>query len=175
SPTPASVGNVVTELFTRVGHLLYRSAHAVLPTPELFLNEKHTLGESFTFWEQAAPPNARQVANTALPLGVDDDFLDPVDAFRFLLDAAQSRPPQNCFPWVLRGRSHGDLHGRNVLVGRVDDAVHWPALYDYEAMANDNLIGWDFVKLETELKVRAFHHAFPTGNLLDFALAIKQF
>ena len=32
----------------------------------------------------------------------------------------------------------------------------WPTVFDYEDMGPCNLIGWDFVKLETELKIRAY-------------------
>ena len=35
-----------------------------------------------------------------------------------------------------------------------------PAIYDYEDMARANLIGWDFMKMEVELKIRALPLAF---------------
>ena len=54
---------------------------------------------------------------------------------------------------MLRGCAHGDLHGRNILVGIVRDQAMWPTVFDYEDMGPCNLIGWDFVKLETELKI----------------------
>ena len=59
-------------------------------------------------------------------------------------------------PRMLRGCAHGDLHGRNILVGIVRDQAMWPTVFDYEDMGPRNLIGWDFVKLETELKIRAY-------------------
>src|SRR5207248_1022955 len=52
------------------------------------------------------------------------------------------------------GCSDGDLHGRNVLVSVLDDDVTLPAVFDYSDMGLANLVGWDFIKLETELKVR---------------------
>jgi len=61
---------------------------------------------------------------------------------------------------MLRGCAHGDLHGRNILVGIVRDRVLWPTVFDYEDMRPDNLIAWDFVKLESELKVRACSEIF---------------
>ena len=79
---------------------------------------------------------------------------------------------------MLRSQSHGDLHGRNVLVGvrEGDDGVVWPALFDYGRMAADNLIGWDFVELETELKVRAYPHVFgDQGPLRRYVVAVQKF
>src|SRR5262249_30427364 len=37
----------------------------------------------------------------------------------------------------------------------------WPAVFDYEDMKKTNLIGWDFVKLEHELKIRLYDKLFP--------------
>lgn len=68
--------------------------------------------------------------------------------------------PAQLIPRMLRGASHGDLHGRNVLVGIVRERVLWPALFDYEDMSFCNLIAWDFAKLETELKTRAYVEIF---------------
>src|SRR5262249_49813381 len=69
-----------------------------------------------------------------------------------------------CIPGMLRGPAHGDLHGRNVLVGAVRDRVMWPTVFDYEHMSNCNLVGWDFVKLETELKTRAYDRIYPPAE-----------
>lgn len=77
-------------------------------------------------------------------------------------------------PGMLRGPAHGDLHGRNILVGEVRDRVLWPAVYDYEHMSDGNLIGWDFVKLETELKVRAYDRMFPRREA-DFVHDVHAF
>ena len=65
---------------------------------------------------------------------------------------------------MLRGCAHGDLHGRNILVGIVRDQAMWPTVFDYEDMGPCNLIGWDFVKLETELKIRAYLDVFGGGR-----------
>ena len=75
---------------------------------------------------------------------------------------------------MLRGPAHGDLHGRNVLVGEVRDRVLWPAVFDYEHMSDCNLVGWDFVKLETELKVRAYEAMFPRKDA-DFVREVHAF
>ena len=57
-------------------------------------------------------------------------------------------------PHSLVGRSHGDLHGRNILVGVRRGEMQYPAAFDYGDMSDTNVIAWDFAKLETELKVR---------------------
>ncbi len=44
----------------------------------------------------------------------------------------------------------------------------WPAVFDYGDMGTDNLIGWDFVKLEAEFKLRAYPDLFP-DRVIPFA------
>jgi len=68
--------------------------------------------------------------------------------------------PADLIPRLLRGAAHGDLHGRNVLVGIVRERALWPALFDYEDTGFCNLVAWDFAKLETELKIRAYAEIF---------------
>ena len=80
-------------------------------------------------------------------------LIDPIDYLRSVREC-----PQFC-PLLLWGCSDGDLHGRNVLVSVLDDDVSLPAVYDFADMGLENLVGWDFVKLETELKVRILPHA----------------
>jgi hypothetical protein len=87
----------------------------------------------------------------------------------------RTRPADDLIPSFWRGPSHGDLHGLNVLVGRIEDRALWPAVFDYEDMAWDNAIGWDFVKLETELKIRALKEIYPTVALDQFANRVQQF
>ncbi len=74
-----------------------------------------------------------------------------------------------------RGCAHGDLHGRNVLVGIVRNRALWPAVFDYEHMSPCNLLGWDFVKMETELKIRAFPELFPGGSMQQFVRSVQDF
>jgi 8-oxo-dGTP pyrophosphatase MutT (NUDIX family) len=78
-------------------------------------------------------------------------------------------------PGMLRGPAHGDLHGRNVLVGVVRDRACWPAVFDYGDMGPRNFIGWDFVKLETELKVRLYEKVFATPSEATFARDVQRF
>jgi hypothetical protein len=91
-------------------------------------------------------------------------------------EPAEREPlPEELLPTLRRGRAHGDLHGRNVLVGVVEDEVVWPAVYDFESMRPDNFIAWDFVKLETELKIRVFRRVFPLMPLSEFAPKVMTF
>ena len=77
-------------------------------------------------------------------------YLDPVDFVAWMMDPANGQH----LPETLVGRAHGDLHGRNILVGVRRGEVEYPAVFDYGEMRADNVLVWDFAKLETELKVR---------------------
>jgi hypothetical protein len=74
-------------------------------------------------------------------------YLDPYEYVAWALS-------RGILPPTLVGRSHGDLHGRNALVGVLRGEAEFPAVFDYGEMSADNVLAWDFVKLETELKVR---------------------
>ena len=78
-------------------------------------------------------------------------------------------------PRMLRGCAHGDLHGRNILVGLVRQRAMWPTVFDYEDMGPCNLIGWDFVKLETELKIRASLDVFAGTTTAKFIEGVQRF
>ena len=78
-------------------------------------------------------------------------------------------------PRLLRGCAHGDLHGRNVLVGIVRERALWPTVFDYEEMGPCNLVGWDFVKLETELKIRAYLEDFAGVVPSEFVRNVQDF
>jgi hypothetical protein len=51
----------------------------------------------------------------------------------------------------------------------------WPTVFDYEDMGPCNQIGWDFVKLETELKVRAYLDVFGGGTPAEFIQQVQRF
>ena len=74
-------------------------------------------------------------------------YVDPVDYLKWALR-------KNAIPPMTLGPSHGDLHGRNIIVGVVRSEAEWPAVFDYDKMSSDNLVAMDFAKLETELKCR---------------------
>ncbi|MBI3467529.1 MAG: DUF4071 domain-containing protein [Planctomycetes bacterium] len=95
-------------------------------------------------------------------------LIDPVDYLRSVREC-----PQVC-PLLLWGCSDGDLHGRNVLVTVLDEDASLPAVYDYADMGLDNLVGWDFVKLETELKVRVLP-LLLNGPEVDYLFNVLKF
>ena len=74
-------------------------------------------------------------------------YLDPYEFVTWALDAGK-------IPKTLIGRSHGDLNGRNILVGARRGEAELPIVIDYGEMTDANVLAWDFVKLETELKTR---------------------
>jgi hypothetical protein len=177
APTPDSLGNVLTELYARVGHLLYRAARPVQPKGKTVpFPDGKELGQFLTPWQHGGGPrNARRIVIAALPLG-QESFFDPVTFYEFLLGQLQDRrPAKELVPRMLRGQAHGDLHGRNVLVGLIENEAHWPAVFDYEHMGKDHWLGWDFVKMETELKIRAYPLVFAGKKLLDFAGTVCAF
>lgn len=69
-----------------------------------------------------------------------------------------------------------DLHGRNILVfiAENEDAT-LPAVFDYEYMSDEGLLGWDFVKLEMEVKVRALERIFRDMNNATFLNKVYEF
>jgi hypothetical protein len=88
--------------------------------------------------------------------------------------------PHDLVPYILRGCAHGDLHGRNILVGLVGNQAMWPTVFDYEDMGPGTYVGWDFVKLEMEHKIRAFSRIMPRDDLpflesvRDFEIALNE-
>lgn len=67
-------------------------------------------------------------------------------------------------PEMLIGPAHGDLHGRNIIVGTMRDEAEWPAVFDFDKMASDNIVALDFAKLELELKCRLFQQLLDTSE-----------
>lgn len=201
-PTTQSVAFVLVELFERIGHLLYSQSFVDEPKDDGFAFDLRHLEESMCVWEHTPQVRSiRTAANVLVNHGVSE-FLDPVDYLRYVLahvpwvtpegkvrlpelcDVPEGIPPHprvtQLIPRMLRGAAHGDLHGRNILVGVVGDRVLWPTVFDYEDMGPCNLLCWDFVKLETELKVRAFSEIFYRqeghfiSDLRDFEIALNE-
>jgi hypothetical protein len=170
-PTLASVREVLVQLFERIGYLLYEGSDEDDPERADFTLALPRLEEGLHVWETQESLRAiRATVHNALQAqqGVER-FIEPVSYMRYVAQhfgfgprptypAGLAEPPRRkLVPAMLRGRGHGDLHGRNILVGRVRDRVLWPTVFDYGDMGPHNLLGWDFVKLETELKIRAHH------------------
>jgi hypothetical protein len=200
SPSAASIALVFGQLYERIGHLLYSQSFEVDPAPPKgppkggsrpFVLRLPKVRRTLAAWEEPDSDAARirQAVHTWAASG-RGEFRDPVDYLRFLETfvpwsddpAKKPVPPPSrgvlihqWVPRMLRGCAHGDLHGRNVLVGVVRDRALWPAIFDYEHMGPGNLLGWDFVKMEMELKMRAFRELFPGGTDAQFVAQVQQF
>jgi tetratricopeptide (TPR) repeat protein len=191
SPAVESVIGAVDHLLGQLRRVLYDRARAEPPAgPAVLLNpvrrdgnRRLPLADVLARWDDSRLALDTRMQATAASSVRPDGFIDPVDYFRYLGErqvahaAAGGGPADRVVPAVVRGPAHGDLHGRNVLVGaNADrDRVDHPAVFDYEGMGADNLVGWDFVKLETELKVRALRHLLPGGGVRAFAAAAIGF
>ncbi len=172
-PTPQSIADCLFALYERLGLLLYRNSYTDDPVQSSVeitaerLDER--LNENLTLWKAESAFDLRAIANTAA------DAAEPTDAFlppHLFAEETLARPLE-LVPRLRRGYAHGDLHGRNVLVGRIGDRVLWPAVFDYGDMGTDKLIGWDFVKLETEFKIRVYPELFRT-RVLPYAAEILR-
>ncbi|TWT63738.1 tetratricopeptide repeat-containing protein [Rubinisphaera italica] len=175
-PHVTSISTLMFQLYMRLGTLLYR--HSYEDDPQEWKEplaadqlDRHLL-QNLKRWEDPTGDGMK------LRCGVTADldhtswnihFRDPAYFMRSLLCHHSA---SQIVPAMLRGRAHGDLHGRNVLVGKVGHRVLWPAVYDYGDMGVNNLIAWDFVKLETEFKIRVIPEIFGEK---DFTQAVVEF
>jgi hypothetical protein len=194
-PKLPSLGFVIVQLFERIGHLLYSQGFVDDPARPDFVFDLPKLDGCLELWEtDPACLAARRDVNTLAASGVGR-FLDPVDYLRYVqayvpwrdlvapaVEPESTMPADllqpkvvDLIPRLLRGCAHGDLHGRNILVGIVRDQAMWPTVFDYEDMGPCNLIGWDFVKLETELKIRAYLDVFGGGPPAAYIKEIQRF
>jgi hypothetical protein len=197
SPTPDSVAEVFGQLYERLGYVLYSHSFLDDPNQADFVLALPHLERNLAVWQQPGcdPTRVRQDVNSwaAAERG---HFRDPVDYLDFvcrnvpwLRDEPDGGPREvrrprrqpgdpaaaELVPAMLRGCVHGDLHGRNVLVGLLRDRARWPAVFDYQHMGPANLLAWDFVKLETELKTRAYAALFAQEGARDFIKAVQGF
>jgi hypothetical protein len=159
TPSVASMSILLSQVFHRLGHLLYRAARpwdpselvqrkASAKSADFRLNGKHRLSGGLQSWSSMQPAvNARRRAIAAISEGDGENrFFDPAEYLQYVLNRIGTGEPAEQFvPRMLRGKAHGDLHGRNILVGIVGAQAHWPAIFDHENMADDNLLAWDFV------------------------------
>src|SRR5262249_14449306 len=183
-PTVPSVREVLVQLYERLGHLLYSVSQEEDPRRGGFTLNVPRLEDGLKLWDEQPHLRALRTDLDGLVQRLDragggrpaPGYLCPVDYLRYVLGVVSggvpgrgraadphypAPTPGDVVPGMLRGYAHGDLHGRNVLVGVVRERVLWPTVFDYEHMGPGNLVGWDFVKLETELKVRAYDALFP--------------
>lgn len=158
-PDPASVERVIRQIFGDLYHWFYHNSppdHAAafafyklrlkFDDPQKDLLTKWAEEEwrlelrQDTLWVASMPGVLKP---TLAPLLYED----PIDYVGWAM-------LNDCIPQTLVGRSHGDIHGRNIIVGVRRGEAEYPAAFDYGEMGDHNVLAWDFVKLETELKVR---------------------
>lgn len=181
SPRPSSVRDTLLQLYERLQSVLYEEA-SHRPTHEIEFvvgPGGMKLEASLRSWRtEPYPKKARLWANSWADQK-EWRFRDPVD---YLSATRQALAPDADRDFyvpgsLLVGRAHGDLHGRNVLVGiDSEDCVHSPVVFDFEHMGPGNLIAWDFVKMETELKVRAYaylYHGLSDRELIQHIQAFE--
>ena len=152
----ASVQRVIRQVCREMGRSFYRDAQDDTNAARAFYRSKLKLDVQPTVLD-------RWRNDESLLMRRDVDWLvcgmlspasqqtpDYVDPYDYIVRALRA----DDIPATLVGPSHGDLHAGNVIVGTAGGEVEYPLLIDYGDMTLDNVVAWDFVKLETELKVR---------------------
>jgi hypothetical protein len=183
SPRVTSLADLLFQLYERLGLLLYRNAANTKPEDVDLVH-----WDVYTWLGMKLEDNLEQCAKRGSePFRILMDLTSKTNnphlrkqyrnAAEFFRGLVQLPDARSHIPQMLRGRSHGDLHGRNVLVGRVGERVLWPAVYDYGDMSRANWIALDFVKLEVEFKVRLYPVLFPvdlTKSVCDFEERLNE-
>lgn len=161
-PDPQSIVRVVRQIFADLYQWFYHAAEANSSKARMFF-EKRLMDKAgkrgvLLKWNDESERAELRRDLDWLLCGQDkpDSERPPryVDPFAYVTWAFA----HDMIPQTLVGSSHGDLHGRNILVGVQGGEAEYPAIFDYGEMAPDNVLVWDFVKLETELKVRMIGH-----------------
>lgn len=158
SPTLATVSRRIRRIFKHLLRNLYQSAEVAAPD-KVESHYRERLAEAIPTWQR--PENIRLRRAILFRLdGSPDKFQDPVDWVDWLL----SPEGLKCLPACLFGPCHGDLHGRNILIGLDGGEAMEQAIYDYEDMSLHGPIARDLVKLEMELKVHILPEVIQSLN-----------
>ena len=161
-PDPRSVERVIRQIYTDLYRWFYRSPKTSRTKTLAFY--KRRLKRGLPLW--ASEPWRKELRRDLIWLLCSHDvpdafrdvsFLDPYDYIKWAIST-------RTVPQTLVGRSHGDLHARNVLVGVQRSEAEYPAVFDYGEMDDSNVLVWDFVKLECELKVRLLLHLYQDND-----------
>jgi len=144
-PDPESVERVIRQTFSELGRWFYAGSRPDADLARRYYDRR--LLRALPKW--ASNPQHIELRRDLLWLLCTRTgcCLDPYDYICWVLE-------RGTLPQTLVGRSHGDLHARNILVGVQHGEAQYPAVFDYGDMDDQNVLVWDFVKLETELKVR---------------------
>lgn len=180
-PCLLSAERALAQVFTDLGLWFYRGANAQADAAHHFYTghlrrgpENEAKEDVLAAWQaNVQRRNLRRHVVWVLA-GRDAADADPVDNRARYLDPidyvgwAMADPRR--LPETLVGRSHGDLHARNMLVGVRRGEVQYPAVFDYGDMSDGNVLAWDFAKLETELKARLLPVIMGDGAVSSFLL-----
>jgi hypothetical protein len=165
-PDPLSVERAIAHLFTDLGIWFFPGA-SDQPVGAWKFYQSHLVKEAgknsinvLSKWHSDAQRRELRRRVVWVLIGRDVPDADPIEKPARYLDPveyvhwAMSCEKGKRLPSTLVGRSHGDLHARNILVGVRRGEVEYPAVFDYGDMKSTNVLAWEFAKLETELKVR---------------------
>ena len=153
---PGVVERVIRQVLSELGRSFYHVATEDPQRAKAYYRSKLRLDRdqsAMRRWEQPEFRLLRRDVDWLLCGGISpasDTSPEYVDPYDFVIGLLQ----RGALPGTLVGPAHGDLHAANVVVGVSDGEVEYPQLIDYGDMSPDNVIAWDFVKLETEIKVR---------------------
>lgn len=149
SPTPESVAQRIRNVYDYMNDRLFIHARAKDASEVADYYRNKLEGCIKTWWR---PERVAQRRPVLLSIeGKPHKFQDPVDWINWVL----SPVAEDCVPECIFGPCHGDMHGRNVLIGLSNGEARDQAVYDFEDMNPDLPVAWEFVKLEMELRVRA--------------------
>ena len=171
-PNPVSVERVIRQIYCDLYHWFYRNPQPDVEKALAFYRAR--LKKANPKW--GSEKRCLELRRDAIWLLCGTDlptpekppvYLDPYDCVCWAMH--NKRLPQ-----TLVGRSHGDLHGKNILVGVQRGEVEFPAVYDYGDMGDANVLVWDFVKLETEFKVRLLLPLYEDAPARRAVLALKK-
>jgi len=171
-PNPESVERVIRQIYTDLYRWFYRSAVVRNEAAMRFYRARlrQAMGKWWIepwrvelrrdlLWLLCSHDDPGQFENVA--------FLDPCDYLSWTLKKGK-------IPQTLVGRSHGDLHGRNIFVGVQRREAEYAAVFDYGEMSSSNVLVWDFVKLETELKARLLSLLYEDREAQDVLFNLED-
>lgn len=179
-PTAASIERVIMQIYGDLFRWFYAGARSESVAAEQFYQRRleRALGrwassDAADWDEQRGVSRRVELRRDAVWLfcGLDRPdarepavYLDPFDFVSWALD-------QHRVPDTVIGRSHGDLHGLNILVGVHRGEAEFPVVFDYGEMSHANVLAWDFVKLEFELKTRLLPMLYRDEQVRGLLLA----
>lgn len=169
-----SIERVLRQTYAELGRWFFDDATAQPLKVDEFYRRKLQFGQPVPVlarWKSGNLARLRADAiwllSCPLPpkLNESPPYADPIEYLEWIFQ----QPPE-MLPSTLIGRSHGDFHGQNILVGKTRGEVEYPIIIDYGDMGTQNAIVWDFVKQEIELKVRLLYWLIKDETTRDAVL-----